>query len=68
MAIKIYHDYLTLLFLQALLLYKKYLELREKGTFGSVLEDIYEMGRKSNWLKSAPKDSNGTNSPAIFKR
>ncbi|GAB5593792.1 poly(A)-specific ribonuclease [Umbelopsis nana] len=52
----------------ALLLYKKYLELREKGTFGSVLEDIYEMGRKSNWLKSAPKDSNGINSPAIFKR
>ncbi|CAO3669082.1 unnamed protein product [Umbelopsis vinacea] len=54
----------------ALLLYKKYLELREKGTFGSVLEDIYEMGRKSNWLKSAPKDANGSSagSPAILTK
>jgi hypothetical protein len=51
-------------------LYKKYLELREKGTFGSVLEDIYEMGRKSNWLKSAPKDANGSSagSPAILTK
>ncbi|KAJ2956748.1 hypothetical protein NQZ79_g7424 [Umbelopsis isabellina] len=51
----------------ALLLYKKYLELRENGTFGKVLEDIYEMGRKSNWLKATPKDAIGTPTAAATK-
>ncbi|KAI9283728.1 ubiquitin carboxyl-terminal hydrolase-domain-containing protein [Umbelopsis sp. AD052] len=51
----------------ALLLYKKYLELRENGTFGTVLEEIYEKGRKSNWLKATPKDS-GINSPAVLTK
>ncbi|CAO3607066.1 unnamed protein product [Cunninghamella echinulata] len=39
----------------ALILYKKYLEYRENGTFGQVLEGIYAAGHKSNWLKG-PKD------------
>ncbi|KAI8642360.1 ubiquitin carboxyl-terminal hydrolase-domain-containing protein, partial [Parasitella parasitica] len=35
----------------ALILYKKYLEYKENGTFGQVLEQIYEAGHKANWLK-----------------
>ncbi|KAK4519134.1 uncharacterized protein ATC70_009366 [Mucor velutinosus] len=35
----------------ALILYKKYLEYKENGTFGQVLEEIYEAGHKANWLK-----------------
>ncbi|KAG2231202.1 hypothetical protein INT48_005923 [Thamnidium elegans] len=40
----------------ALILYKKYLEYKQNGSFGKVLEDIYEAGHKANWLKG-PKDS-----------
>ncbi|KAL0092235.1 ubiquitin carboxyl-terminal hydrolase-domain-containing protein [Phycomyces blakesleeanus] len=40
----------------ALVLYKKYLEYRENGTFGQVLEDVYEAGHRANWLKG-PKDA-----------
>ncbi|KAI9313283.1 ubiquitin carboxyl-terminal hydrolase-domain-containing protein [Dichotomocladium elegans] len=35
----------------ALVLYKKYLEYRENGKFGQVLEEIYEAGHRANWLK-----------------
>ncbi|KAI7904509.1 ubiquitin carboxyl-terminal hydrolase-domain-containing protein [Cokeromyces recurvatus] len=35
----------------ALVLYKKYLEYKKDGTFGQVLEEIYEAGHKANWLK-----------------
>ncbi|KAI8987727.1 ubiquitin carboxyl-terminal hydrolase-domain-containing protein [Mycotypha africana] len=35
----------------ALVLYKKYLEFKNNGTFGQVLEDVYEAGHKANWLK-----------------
>ncbi|EIE87541.1 hypothetical protein RO3G_12252 [Rhizopus delemar RA 99-880] len=35
----------------ALTLYKKYIEYKNNGTFGQVLEDIYDAGHKSNWLK-----------------
>jgi PAB-dependent poly(A)-specific ribonuclease subunit 2 len=34
-----------------LTLYKKYIEYKNNGTFGQVLEDIYDAGHKSNWLK-----------------
>ncbi|RCH80922.1 poly(A)-specific ribonuclease, partial [Rhizopus azygosporus] len=37
----------------ALTLYKKYLEYKNNGTFGKVLEEIYDAGHKSNWLKGA---------------
>ncbi|KAI8384404.1 ubiquitin carboxyl-terminal hydrolase-domain-containing protein [Radiomyces spectabilis] len=40
----------------ALILYKKYLEYRENGTFGQMLESVYEAGHRANWLKG-PKDS-----------
>ncbi|KAI9469074.1 MAG: ubiquitin carboxyl-terminal hydrolase-domain-containing protein [Benjaminiella poitrasii] len=40
----------------ALVLYKKYLEYKKDGTFGQVLEDVYEAGHKANWLKGT-KDS-----------
>ncbi|KAI8898850.1 ubiquitin carboxyl-terminal hydrolase-domain-containing protein [Globomyces pollinis-pini] len=33
----------------ALLLYKKYLEIKEKGNFEKVMEDIYEEGRSYNF-------------------
>ncbi|RUS31626.1 ubiquitin carboxyl-terminal hydrolase-domain-containing protein [Jimgerdemannia flammicorona] len=42
----------------ALAIYKKYLQYREEGRFGQVLEEVYEAGRKANWLKSA-KDASG---------
>ncbi|KAI8092976.1 ubiquitin carboxyl-terminal hydrolase-domain-containing protein [Halteromyces radiatus] len=45
----------------ALVLYKKYLEYRDKGTFGQVLEGIYAAGHKSNWLKG-PKDTPSSSS------
>ncbi|KAI8997062.1 ubiquitin carboxyl-terminal hydrolase-domain-containing protein [Pilobolus umbonatus] len=35
----------------ALVLYKKYLEYKENNTFGQILEEVYEAGHKSNWLK-----------------
>ncbi|KAJ2997993.1 poly(A)-specific ribonuclease [Globomyces sp. JEL0801] len=35
--------------LKALLLYKKYLEIKEKGNFEKVMEDIYEEGRSYNF-------------------
>jgi PAB-dependent poly(A)-specific ribonuclease subunit 2 len=37
-------------------LYKKYLEYKQNGSFGQVLEDVYEAGHKANWLKGS-KDS-----------
>lgn len=37
--------------IQALILYKKYLEYKQNGTFGQVLEEVYEAGHKANWLK-----------------
>ncbi|KAI7871039.1 ubiquitin carboxyl-terminal hydrolase-domain-containing protein [Spinellus fusiger] len=37
----------------ALILYKKYLSYRENGTFGRVLDDVYEAGHRANWLKGA---------------
>ncbi|ORZ18884.1 ubiquitin carboxyl-terminal hydrolase-domain-containing protein [Absidia repens] len=43
----------------ALILYKKYLEYRDNGTFGQVLEGVYAAGHKSNWLKG-PKDTPST--------
>ncbi|KAL9643366.1 hypothetical protein ABK040_014819 [Willaertia magna] len=33
----------------ALRLYKKYLELKQKGTFISTLQEIYNIGRQTNW-------------------
>ncbi|KAI8336757.1 ubiquitin carboxyl-terminal hydrolase-domain-containing protein [Chlamydoabsidia padenii] len=50
----------------ALILYKKYLEYRDNGTFGQVLEGVYAAGHKSNWLK-APKDTPSTvpNTPKV---
>ncbi|CAO3691385.1 unnamed protein product [Rhizopus stolonifer] len=40
----------------ALILYKKYIDYRNNGTFGKVLEDIYDAGHKANWLKG-PKET-----------
>ncbi|EFC44702.1 predicted protein, partial [Naegleria gruberi] len=34
----------------ALRLYKKYLELKQKNTFTSTLQDIYTLGRQTNWV------------------
>lgn len=34
-------------------MYKKYLEYKQNGTFGQVLEDCYDAGHKANWLKGA---------------
>ncbi|KAL7325020.1 poly(A)-specific ribonuclease [Mucor circinelloides] len=60
----------------ALILYKKYLEYKENGTFGQVLEEIYEAGHKANWLKgtkdalsrvsSAPQLDTLKNSSPLF--
>ncbi|OZJ05811.1 hypothetical protein BZG36_00878 [Bifiguratus adelaidae] len=36
----------------ALAIYKKYQQFRMEGKFGQVLEDIYDAGRKANWLKN----------------
>ncbi|CEP16204.1 hypothetical protein [Parasitella parasitica] len=47
---------LTSTHLKALVLYKKYLEYKKNGTFGQVLEEIYEAGHKANWLKG-PKET-----------
>lgn len=45
--------YLISIFMKALILYKKYLEYKTNGTFGQVLEEIYEAGHKANWLKGS---------------
>ncbi|KAI8355181.1 ubiquitin carboxyl-terminal hydrolase-domain-containing protein [Blakeslea trispora] len=37
----------------ALVLYKKYLDYKQNGTFGQVLEEVYEAGHKANWLKGS---------------
>ncbi|KAJ3080721.1 poly(A)-specific ribonuclease [Quaeritorhiza haematococci] len=42
----------------ALALYKKYLQLKEEGTFEQVLEDVYEEGRALNY-KPPVKNTNG---------
>ena len=42
--------------MQALVLYKKYLDYQKTGEFGKVLEGVYEAGRRSNWLKKPPRD------------
>lgn len=57
-------------------MYKKYLEYKENGTFGQVLEEIYEAGHKANWLKgtkdalsrvsSAPQLDTLKNSSPLF--
>jgi PAB-dependent poly(A)-specific ribonuclease subunit 2 len=39
----------------ALILFKKYLDYKTNGTFGQVLEEVYEAGHKANWLKG-PKE------------
>ncbi|KAI9273600.1 ubiquitin carboxyl-terminal hydrolase-domain-containing protein [Sporodiniella umbellata] len=39
----------------ALVLYRKYIEYRNSGKFGQVLEEIYDAGHKANWLKG-PKE------------
>ena len=35
--------------MQALSIYKKYLQFKSEGKFEEVLEDIYNEGRKYNW-------------------
>ena len=44
---KMHGRYLDLI--QALALYKKYLEIKETGNFEKVMEDIYEEGRAYNF-------------------
>ncbi|ORX47159.1 hypothetical protein DM01DRAFT_1293001 [Hesseltinella vesiculosa] len=60
----------------ALVLYKKYIEFRKDGSFGRVLEGVYEAGHKANWLKGSKEQSTprtastpqpALDSPAVFK-
>ena len=52
----------------ALALYKKYLEIKEKGNFEKVMEDIYEEGKAYNFRPpSAAKETRyRTHSSEIF--